>query len=168
MMAVYSELLYQLNNWLWLISIVIPVLVFFSGSSSQSYLIVAIIWCASQFINLKIEPWLWDFATADPDNIIYWFSTWASVDAICIALVVFAHKYLNIKIDFEAFSISICLAGLAFLQIAVYLDGVVWQTKMIQEAYTIGVNTGNVANCLILLFPLIATTQEYMNKRKVM
>ncbi|MBD1584887.1 hypothetical protein [Pseudoalteromonas sp. S16_S37] len=168
MMAVYSELLYQLNNWLWLISIVIPILVFFAGRSSQSYLIVATVWCASHFINLKLEPWLWELATSRSDNLIYWFSTWASIDALCIALIVMAHRYVNIKLDFEAFSISVCLAGLAFLQIATYLDGVVWQTKLLQEAYTVGVNTGHVANSVILLFPLITGAKEFINsKRKV-
>ncbi|MCF2829778.1 MULTISPECIES: hypothetical protein [Pseudoalteromonas] len=165
MLAGYSELLNQLNSWLWLVSISLPFVVLFMGKGSQSYFIVAAVWCTAQLFNLQFEEKLWAIAT-EPGNLFYWFGSWATIDVLCIALIIFCHKSLKIKIDFEAFSISICLAMLAILQILTYLDGVVWQTYLLGEAYTLGVNTGNLANSLILAVPIVCKAIESFNLKR--
>ena len=165
MLAGYSELLNQLNSWLWLASISLPFIVLFLGKGSQSYFIVAGVWCTSQLFNLQFEERFWAVAT-ESDNLFYWFGSWATIDVACIALIIFCHKSLKIQIDFEAFSISICLAMLAVLQILTYLDGVVWQTYLLREAYTLGVNTGNLANSLILAAPIVCKAIESFNLKK--
>ncbi|MDK1288511.1 hypothetical protein [Pseudoalteromonas umbrosa] len=163
MFAGYSELLNELNSWLWLATIILPFLVLLTRSGNRSYFVVAAVWCSVQLLNLKIEGFLWE---TSKNNLIYWFGTWATIDALSIILVLASHKTLKIKLGFEAFSISICIAILALLQIGTYIDGAVLKTYLMKEAYTIGVNTGNLANALILSVPLLSVCLNTFKQRR--
>ncbi|MCF2910779.1 hypothetical protein L1285_20945 [Pseudoalteromonas sp. DL2-H2.2] len=153
MFSNYSELLNELNTYLWVATVCFPILVFLIGAGSRSYFIGAVVWCVSQFISLKIEGPLWEIAKKH--DIVLWFGTYATIDALCVTLIFLLHNKLKLKVGYEAFSIALCLAFVCFSQIARYTDGVILQTKVLGTFYKVAINTGNLASAVVLSLPLI-------------
>ncbi|TMP27185.1 hypothetical protein CWB99_15825 [Pseudoalteromonas rubra] len=152
MFANYVDELHSLNTWIWCLSLVAPILMFSKRLGSRSYYITAITWLITQFINLRIESYL--FALSKEAGFIFWFGSWATIDAISITLIYAFHVQLKAKVEFEAMSVMIAYAFLGMVQIIYYFDAVVIQTRIFESAYQIAINTGNVVITLILTLPL--------------
>ncbi|MBD1584847.1 hypothetical protein [Pseudoalteromonas sp. S16_S37] len=153
MFSNYSELLNELNNYLWVTTVCFPIATLLLSQGSKSYFIGAVVWCVSQFISFRIEESLWNFAK--DHGVVYWFSTFATIDAVSITLIFLLHNKLKTKVGYEAFSIALCFACVCFVQIARYVDGIVLQTKVLGTFYKVAINTGNLVSAIILALPLI-------------
>ncbi|MEK0158667.1 hypothetical protein WLQ65_05840 [Pseudoalteromonas piscicida] len=153
MFSNYSELLNELNNYLWITTVCFPIAAILLSQGSRSYFIGATVWCVSQFISFRIEGPLWKLAKEQ--DVVYWFGTFATIDAVSITLIFLLHNKLKCKVGYEAFSIALCFAFVCFVQIARYIDGVVLETKLLGEFYKVAINTGNLVSAVILALPLV-------------
>lgn len=159
----YSAFLNAINTYLWIATVCAPLTMYLLNYGSKSYFIGAIVWCVSHFINLNIEKPLWDFTSQH--GMIYWFSVYATIDAICLTLIYVLHKKSSIKVGFTSLSIALCFSALAIIQVARYIDGMVIGTNVLGFIYKTAINTGNLVCTVVLTVPVIMAM--YFNLRSV-
>ncbi|WP_462171109.1 hypothetical protein [Pseudoalteromonas xiamenensis] len=149
----YLTKLYEVNTWIWVFSLVAPLIMFYLKIGSRSYFIAALVWLISQLLNLKLEPVL--FRLSKEIDFLFWFGSWAVIDALCISLIYLIHLRLKAKIEPVAMNVIYTYASLATLQLVYYVDAVLLGTRYLSEIYKVGVNVGNILIVTFLALPLI-------------
>ncbi|KZN57619.1 hypothetical protein N473_07015 [Pseudoalteromonas luteoviolacea CPMOR-1] len=162
----YINKLHELNTWIWLLSIIAPTAMYFLKAGSQSYFIGAGVWIVSQFINLRIEPYLSQFVDESRDHLVYWYGTWAAINALCIFAIYLAHLRRNVAVGFTSISIMFAYAGLFLLQLIRHLELEITGTNYFSKTYTIGINTGNVVITLLISAPLLVYIWKYKLRQR--
>ncbi|WP_046007414.1 hypothetical protein [Pseudoalteromonas rubra] len=148
----YVNKLHEINTWIWLFSVIAPIAMYCLKIGSRSYFIAAAVWILSQFLNLRIEPYL--DKIVNHENLVYWYGTWATIDVLCIFAIHFAHIIRNLKIGFTAMSVIVAYAALGLLQVGRFLELELIGSHALSEIYTLGVNTGNIAISTLLTAPI--------------
>lgn len=151
----YENKLHEINTWIWLVSVIAPMVMYGIKIGSRSYYIAAVVWVLSQFINLRIEPFLNEFVSSSDDNLIYWYATWATLDVLCIFVIFFVHWRHKISIGFTSLSIIVAYSLLALLQTIRHFELDLFGTHHLTQLYTVGINTGNIAITVIITMPLL-------------
>ncbi|WMO14359.1 hypothetical protein [Pseudoalteromonas piscicida] len=149
----YLSKLYEVNTWIWSISLIAPLVMLYLKIGSRSYFIAALVWLISQLLNLKLEPIL--FKLSKEIDFLFWFGSWAAIDAACISLIYAIHQRLKARIEPIAMNVIYIYAGLAILQLVYYVDAVLLGTRYLAEVYRVGVNLGNILIASCLALPLL-------------
>ncbi len=151
----YLNKLHEINTWIWLISVIAPLVMYCLRIGSRSYYIASAVWVVSQFLNLRIEPYLDEIVSASRDNLVFWYGTWATLDVLCIFVIYFAHTRHKVCIGFTSLSVMIAYAILGLLQTLRYLELELFETHHLSSLYTLGINTGNVTISTVIAIPLL-------------
>jgi len=158
----YINKLHEINTWIWLVSIIAPFSMYCLKIGSRSYYIAAAVWVISQFLNLRIEPYLDAIVSVSREHLVYWYGTWATLDVICIFVIYFAHIRHKTGIGFTSLSVMFAYAALGFMQIVRYLEVSFFETNYLSSLYTLGINSGNIAISTLIALPLACYFWEYL------
>ncbi len=160
----YLNKLHEINTWIWLISVIAPLVMYCLKIGSRSYYIASAVWVLSQFLNLRIEPYLNEIVSASRDNLVFWYGTWATLDVLCIFVIYYAHIRHKACIGFTSLSVMFAYSALGLLQIARFFELEIFGTHHLSTLYTLGINSGNLAISSLIALPLVGYLWEYKLK----